>query len=172
MKTKRNSFNPGVILILFLFCAPVCGGTFGSSANATVSVHIVRPLMIASSTDMSFNGLTPSETPGVVLFRQDGSRNATGGVFVESGSFFTPASFVAKGEPNGEFILTLPEFITMTDANGNTMTVDSFTRQSGKVVKFDKAGQKEMKVGARFHVNHKQASGHYRGELNILINYE
>jgi len=172
MKIKPTIFNLSAILFFLLSADPTSAVTFGSNAKATVSVHIVRPLLVASNSDLTSSGITSGQAPGVIVFRQDGKRDISGGVFVESDSFFTPASFVAKGEPNGKFAVTLPDTITMTDRSGNSMTVDGFTSRSGETVSFDANGQKEIKVGANLHINPEQPVGQYSGELTILINYE
>jgi hypothetical protein len=171
MKTKSNTFDLSVTLVLLLCSGAISTDSLAASAHATVSVNIVQPLSISSVSDMSFGNIEPSEASDFVKVQHDDSRVASGGVLVEVGSFSSPAQFNAKGVPNGTFILTLPDFIKMTDGNGNSMTVDNITSQSGNTIAFDNTGEQAVKINARLHVNSEQPRGYYNGVLNIMINY-
>ena len=170
MKTKPNTFCLSVLLILCLSGITITSA-LAASAQATVSVKVVRHLSIASKSNMSFGYLSASTAAGSVVLQQDGSRNPTGGVILETGGSSTPASFTAEGEPNASFAISLPDAITMADSDGNLMTVDNFTSSSGNIGTFDGTGRHEMNVGAKLHVNPNQALGDYTGSMQISVNY-
>ncbi|MGD8570671.1 MAG: DUF4402 domain-containing protein [Gammaproteobacteria bacterium] len=159
------------VLSILLLTGFLTVPAFAASAQATVSVKVVRHITVTNKANMSFGHLSVGETAGAVVLGQDGSRNPTGGVILETGGSSTPASFTATGEPNTSFAVTLPEFITMTDSGGNAMTVDSFNSTAGNTGKFDDTGKQELNVGATLRVNANQALGNYTGSMNISINY-
>ena len=170
MKAKPNTLYLSVLLALSS-SGITTTSALAASAQATVSVKVVRHLSIASKSNMSFGYLSASAAAGSVVLQHDGSRNPTGGVILETGGSSTPASFTAEGEPNTSFAISLPDAITMADSNGNLMTVDDFTSSSGKFGTFDDNGHHEMKVGARLHIIPNQALGDYAGSMRISVNY-
>jgi hypothetical protein len=143
----------------------------GASAQATVSVKVVRHISITNKANMSFGHLSVGAAAGSVVLNEDGSRNPTGGVILESGGSSTPASFIANGEPNQSFAITLPESVTLVDNEGHTMTVEQFSNSTGKTGRFDDAGRHDLNVGATLRVNSHQALGDYRGAMDISVNY-
>lgn len=171
MKSKPNTFCLSVSMILLLAGIMTAPPVLAASAQATVSVKVVRHVSIANKSNMSFGYLSAGAAAGSVVLQQDGSRNPTGGVILESGGSSTPASFTAEGEPNASFAISLPAAITMADSAGNVMTVDDFTSSSGNNATFDDNGRHQLSVGARLHVNPNQTLGDYTGSMQISVNY-
>ena len=171
MKSKSYAIYLCTVFLV-LYGMVVTSVAMGASAQAMVSVKIVRPLNIKTVSDMSFGNVSTSDTSGTVEVQQDGQRIATGGVLLEIGGPSTPAAFTVNGQPNGRFVVELPKTVNMTDDQGDTMTVDNLTSSTGTSIMFDKNGKQELKIGAKLHVNSYQKVGYYTGSLNVTINYD
>ena len=116
--------------------------------------------------------LSPNTTSTIILSPQ-GSYRTTGDItFVSSN--LTPGEFTVTGTGNRQVYITLPASTTLTNANGITMMVDSFT--SDPLNSFTISGTgvgktQTVKVGSTLHVNKNQRGGNYTGTYPIIVSY-
>lgn len=173
--TKMRSKTPylsGSLLLLAIGMFATTPTLFAATAQATVSVKVVRNISITSASDMSFGYISTSTAAGSVILEHSGNRQATGGAALEAGGSPSPAKFIASGEPNTSFSISLPAAMVMTDNNGNEMVVSDFSGTSGDLATFNDAGRHELDVGATLHINPNQALGQYAGTIHISVNYD
>jgi hypothetical protein len=167
--SKFHYLGGSLILLAGLTAAtPV----LAASAEATVSVKVVRNISISNRSGMSFGYISTSALAGSVTLDQDGNRHVSGGVVLETGGAPSPAKFVATGEPNTSFSVSLPPYVTIRDDNGNEMLVSGLSAApGGSVAIFDTTGSQVLNVGAVLKVNPNQAIGDYVGTLTVLVSY-
>ena len=131
---------------------------------------MLSQITLANTTDLDFGRLVSGPTAGrAVIAQGTGARTVTGGVVAAGG---TPqrATFVVQGTPNRQFTFSLPTSVTLTNASGGTMVVNTF-RRSG-ALNLPASGSRTLFIGARLNVGANQASGIYAGTFNVTVNYQ
>jgi len=171
MKTGPNVLNQCRLFLVLLAGFAVSTPILAATAVATVSVTVVRTISLSNQSELSFGNISTSSAAGAVQLDQHGIRKASGGVILETGGNQSPAHFIATGEPNKSFYISLPTSSVMTDDRGNEMSVDNFSATSGQVATFNATGNQELSVGATLHVNPNQALGDYTGSMTVSIHY-
>jgi len=168
MKTQIRIFAMAMLLI------GISISTFAQvSATASGSAKIVTPISIANAGDMNFGNVAVSSTAGTVVLTPDGSRAKTGGVTLPAiiGTV-SVAKFNVAGVPNFTYSITLPStFMTITDPNSNTMTVDTWTSSPTVSGTLDVDGKQTVSVGATLNVAGSQVAGVYSGTFSVTVNY-
>jgi spore coat protein U-like protein len=153
---------------LLLPCASV--PAFAVSAVATINVTVTRYLSIVNTSSMEFGSISVSATAGTVVLGTDGMRFSTGGVTINPAGSFTPATFVIAGKPDANFVIKLPEQVTLRDGQGNIIKVDNFS-SSAQTGQLDANGVLEIKVGGQINLDPNQTSGDYSGTLIVELHY-
>ena len=158
---------------LFLGLASV---TFAQvSATATATGTIVTPIGISTTTNMNFGNAAVSSALGTVIMTPASTRTATGGVTlpVVSGTV-TAAAFAVTGVANYTYAITLPGSATsISDGNGHTMSVDTWTSDPTPTGTLDGTGAQTLYVGATLHVAGSQVAGTYVSgtPFTVTVNY-
>ena len=157
-------------LILLLSALPCSVTVQAASEDAGVFAEVVSTLNLVNQTDMVFGDIAASNAPGTVVLSTGGTRLTTGGQSsptVSSG----PAVFDVFGLPNVVYAITLPDFVALTGASGNSMVVDNFTSQPVSNGLTNPGGEQNLVVGATLNVNSHQAIGSYTGTMTVTIVY-
>ncbi len=148
-------------------------GTFdltcdGFSDTANVTATILAPISISVGAGMDFGTMGPTGTAGTVTMTPAGARSSVNVDLV--GGTSSAASFDVTGEGNAGYSITLPSSTTLT-SGANTMTVDTFTDDTGPNQKLS-GGSDTFNVGATLNVGATQAEGSYSGTFAVTVNYD
>jgi len=103
-------------------------------------------------------------------------RITTAGATVDSNALSTsagaPSLWTVEGIGNAPFDIALPASAEVTDAAGNNMTVDAFSRTGSTSQLFlDAAGDASFAVGAYLRVGANQPAGNYNGTYQVTVSY-
>jgi hypothetical protein len=97
------------LLAMLAFAVFSINATAQSTANATATATIVKPISIAKNVDMNFGNIASDGTASTVLMGTDGVRVAGAGVTLPSTTGTTSAAkFTVTGEGAYAYDLTLP----------------------------------------------------------------
>lgn len=143
------------------------------SASANASATVVANLQIANTLGMDFGTLiVDPAVPGTVVMTPAGLRTSTGGVTLVTGAS-TPAAatFRVTGQPNAQYVISLPAAAVTIANGGNTMTVSDFTSSPSGTGTLDGGGLQTFAVGATLNVGAAQAVGTYTGTFSVSASY-
>jgi hypothetical protein len=129
-------------------------------------------LGLSNSSSLAFGAIAPSSTSGSVTITPSGSRSCTLGVTCIDVSTGHAASFSVTGDSSASYTITLPSSTTLSDSNGNSMTVDTFKDSEGGSSTLDILGNDAFEVGATLHVGGGQSPGDYGGSFEVTVNYQ
>lgn len=129
----------------------------------------------ATSRGLSFGTFAAAYT-GTLTLTPEGARLGTGGVVPVSQVPGAPGELrLILGADKGAapWRVTTPKRITLRNAEGSEMVVDSFTCRILPPTPFgsDRLSRK-IKVGATLHVGEDQAPGNYTGSFSTIVEYE
>jgi len=150
--------TPGTRTLVAVLCALA-----GSAAAQTIGANA----SLAFGTFIAGSG-------GTVAIAPSGGRAASGGVFlVGQGAGASAAQFTVLGTPNATYAITLPgnNVVVLTDANSNTMSVNSFLSTPGPAGTLSAGGSQTIRVGATLVVGGNQPPGIYSGSFSVTVNY-
>jgi len=156
----------GVALYL-LVLAPA----YAVSSVATVNAKVTRFLSLANTGAMNFGEVSINSVPGAVTLNADGTREALGGVKLNSSSSYSPAKFIIEGAQNADYSVSFPDEVVMTDGFGNTLIVNKINSELFDAGESNSNGLKELVVGAKLNLDAYQATGAYSGSLVVEIEY-
>jgi hypothetical protein len=128
------------------------------------------PLRLSTLQGLAF-GAFSSNTGGTVSMSPNGARANTGGVYLLSSDVGSAAQFLATGNNNLVYSITLPN-VAVLSSGGATMQINNFVslpaggRDTGKLT----GGVQVIKVGATLQVAAGQANGTYSGTFSVSIN--
>ncbi len=145
------------------------------TASATATATIVTPISITKDVDMNFGNVAVQSTNGgTLVLSPAGVRTTTGAVTLPTNAgTVTAASFTVNGEGAYTYAITLPSGdLTITNANSDVMTVNTFTSTPSATGALT-AGTQTLTVGATLHVSTAQASGTYVSAtpFDVTVNY-
>ena len=165
----RKADSRAVLLLAAASLAFAAAAT-GQVCNATNDPSVA----IARTADLQFGelGSTPSAGTAVIA-AATGSRTVTGGV-IGTGALYNAGAFaVLLCGPAGpkRFDLVLPAgAITLSGPAGATMTVDTFTSDSGPSnIVGDTSSPTTVNVGGTLHVGANQPPGDYTGTFTVIV---
>lgn len=144
---------------------------YAATTTATISANIVAPVSLEVENGLIYAAQAGKSVPGSVKLSPEVSRLSVGGVSADTVSAGKPATFKVQGKPNSTYSIRLPESVTLTDADGNTLMVDRFTSFPAASGITDKNGQQTLSVGARLNVADDQVQSPYAGQMYIIIEY-
>ena len=142
------------LLIAFGLVASATGAMAQSSATGTANATatVIRPITVASSTDLAFGNVVPGAAVGTLTLTAAASTVATptGGVTqpgTQAGTV-TAAVFDVGGEGSFTYSITLPVgAATITGPAAATMTVDTFTSTPVTTGTLSATGTQTLNVG-------------------------
>jgi len=173
--------------LLFVFATIVLVAVFSTKSIAQVTettdagAKILTVLTISENMDFHFGTMgVLTGTGGTCVLATDGTRTQTGGVNLSS---LTPlhrnAEYLVTGEPNYQYVITLPASITITHANNiNTMTINSLLAKCASATSngligtlHASSGEDTFKVGGTLNVSAGQYPGVYTGTFDVTVAY-
>jgi hypothetical protein len=171
MKTSAKLFALGMILIGF---GANVNAQVSSTAAASATARIVKPIAIEKNVDMSFGNIEASASLGTVVLEPSSanSRTHTGGATLPAVTgIVTTAKFTVTGEALLTYNITLPASTDLSDGT-HTMVLDHFTSTpSATGLLSADPGTQIVYVGATLNVAANQATGSYAGTFNVTVNY-
>lgn len=151
------------------------------SISAHATAQITAPLQVQCSA-MHFSSLVPQAAPTSVTLPPDGSPIVDPSKILLTGAAQNAqaSSCTSTGDVAATYSVTLPSSATLTNAAGQTMTLNSFTisgdgysnpynrllHNDGTGLGIDSFG-----VGARLDVGANQAPGTYSGTYVVMAQY-
>lgn len=161
--------------------APSSAGAQVATEQADARAVLVRRFSFFRVQDLSFGGIIPGPTPGVVRVQPNGVRTSTGGV-VLSGSGHQAAQFAGMGLYNQQVRIRMGSNTIQLTGPGAPMTVSQWEIGSTPTTQFlttspqtfrlgSPTGIFNFPLGARVNVNANQAPGHYTGTFTIRLDY-
>jgi hypothetical protein len=162
---------PRMACILALL-ALLCGAAHAqSTATATASCTIVRPIQIQSESPLAFGALSvAADNAGTVTILPGGARSADGAVALQGGSW-AAARFVVSGEDGAAFLVALPGQCLLKSDGAESLVADGFTCSlptPGTLA----GGTQSIAVGATLHVPAGQPVGLYTGTFDVTVSYQ
>jgi len=147
------------------------GVTHAASANSTAGATVVTPIAISNSTGLVF-GKYSAGSGGTVVMSTAGSRSATGGVVLLSGTAGNAAAFSVTGDGNATYTITLPATATVTHTDTvTTMSIGTFTSNPSATGTLAAGGTQTVNVGATLTVGNAQTAGSYSGSYSVSVEY-
>lgn len=156
------------------------GGSADPNFQGNAGAIVLNGLQVTTRQNLYFGVIAPhlTEFDTVTVERGRNNRSICGSnlLCLEPGN---RARFTVSGDPGRRVIYQDPGSITVSDGQGNTMTVDTFTGAgSGNDTQWRgwqqirNNGIVRFNVGATLHVKPNQPPGLYTGIFSILIEYE
>lgn len=147
-----------------------------SSATASGSVTIVRPLTITKNSDLAFGRIVRPRTggTGTVTLANTGNSVVAASGAVALASTTSRAQFTVDGEGGQSVTTSIPATVTLTSGT-NTIPVTllpdfgSTVTLSGALAA---AGSATLNVGGSFSLPDTQASGAYTGNFTVTVTYQ
>lgn len=164
--------------LIVLFAAAASAGAFAApSAPMTISAAVLQPLSIVKVSDMRFGSIVPSTAAGtVVLSPSTGTVTHTGGVLMTTGATgYAQFEIDAQGATTAN--VNWQANITLTNASGNTMTVNPITQANNAVVCgvglcFPSGNILQINFGGTLNVAANQPVGAYTGTFTVTAAFQ
>lgn len=138
--------------------------------NAAATARIITPITLNNTQGLAFGNIASSSALGTVTISPANVRTSAGGVTPSAIGTFNNAIFVAGGEPNATYTITLPTSVTVT-SGANNMTVTGWTSNPSGNGLLSGIGEQTINVGATLNVAANQATGDYSGSFDVTIAY-
>lgn len=148
----------------------------GSTAQNDAQAEIEAVIALTAGDKLEFGRVAGTSVEGTVVLSNLGV-TATN-VQLLAGATRAPATYVASGEPDDNYVISLPTAdVTITNtslgAGTKTMIVNAFvSSKASNMGTFDAQGMDNFIVGATLHVGTNQALGVYVGQFNVSIDYQ
>ncbi|MBB4612142.1 DUF4402 domain-containing protein [Novosphingobium taihuense] len=147
-----------------------------SSATASGSVTIVRPLTITKNSDLAFGRIVRPRTggTGTVTLANTGNTVVAASGAVALASTTSRAQFTVDGEGGQSVTASIPSSVNLTSGT-NTIAVTllpdfgSTVTLSGALAA---AGSSTLNVGGSFSLPDTQATGAYTGNFTVTVTYQ
>lgn len=152
-----------------------------ATEQAEARAVLVQRFSFIRVQDLSFGGIIPGPTGGVVRVTPAGVRTSTGGVTL-TGSAHQPARFAGMGLYNQQVRIRMGSNTIQLTGPGAPMTVSMWEIGSTPTTQFlttsprvfrlgSSTGMYNFALGARVNVNANQAPGTYSGTFSITLDY-
>lgn len=148
-----------------------------SSATATSSATLLRPVALSSSTNLAFGRIVlPSSGTGAVsIGTAADSVTASGGAVALSGGSPSRATFSISGEGGQAVTVTVPATVTMSGPSSSTLVVTLASSVSGSTNlsgALGAAGSATFYVGGSFAPTATTTTGAYSGTFTVTVAYQ
>lgn len=146
-----------------------------SSATASSSATIIKPIKIEKNLDLNFGTIATSSAAGTVTIAHDAVANATaanGVALAPTTELRQAAKFTISGENGVSYGVTMPATATLKSKDGSkemTVTLSKNLLTTGNTLG---ASDATLYVGGVLAVGANQTSGLYNGEFAITVQYE
>ncbi|MEL6215614.1 MAG: DUF4402 domain-containing protein, partial [Pseudomonadota bacterium] len=153
-----------------VFAAPAMAQQASSDAGAI----IVAPLQVTNTQPLYFGSIVPSTTASdTVAVATDGTRTC-GAELTCLTNDHTPAIFDVDGGANLAYTVSVPTSVDISNAGGDTMTVNAFSALSTDDSQYllNATGDDAFNVGGTLTVAANQASGEYTGTFVVTVSYQ
>ncbi len=166
-KTTKKISLAAAIALMTLNGTSAIAATASATASATISN---APITITNTTPLSFGEIAPGSQASVVTMSNDGTRSVTSGDVTLGADNGSVAVFELTGEANKSYTINLPTAdVTLSDADGATMTVNNFTHNASGTI--PATGTESFNVGAQLNIGANQAAGSYSGNFSVEVIY-
>ena len=141
--------------------------------NSYAEIDSLLPISISQVDELSFGSIMVSNLAGTI--NQDGT--TTGGVVsVPKYSLPKQGSFAISGEPFKQYKFSVPNEITLSDQNNNSMQAKLFVgegnSQQSSTKQFNAEGKSAEKINGILYINANQKTGIYKGTYYIGCDYQ
>ncbi|MBL4673959.1 MAG: DUF4402 domain-containing protein [Arenicella sp.] len=133
--------------------------------SATV---LAQDITLTQVETLRFGTLLPFGRAGTIRIHTNG---VTQGVNALSTADGGPSLWTVEGIGSAPYNVALPASAAVTDAAGNNMTVNTFSRSGGSQLVLDAAGDASFAVGAYLQVGANQPAGNYNGTYQVTVSY-
>ncbi len=157
--------------VSFLSAISFLGAVFLSGPPASAEDPV--PLRVSATLeDLKFGKITPDSILGgqVAVEPASGTKQTLGGAF-DLGGFHTRARLEIQGEPGRQFVITLPDQISVPGPNGGSVTLSHFQSYPSDIGTLRPDGRATVYVGATAQFQPGQPSGVYRATVDVFVDY-
>jgi len=165
----------GLFAATALYATPSFAQT--STASASGSTTIVRPVTITKNADLAFGKIIRPATGSSAVAMTDASDTVSadnGGFAVGTGT--SRAKYTIDGEGGQVVALTIPTEFDMTRSGGAetiTVTLDADLGATTTLSStLGNAGTKALNIGGSFSVPSTTVSGLYSGSFDVVVAYQ
>lgn len=149
--------------------AAIVNASENSSATATCTATLIRPISIALESNMEFGTIVLAGSDGkVILDPKTNSCSATGGVYLQS---FGPtpqlAEFIVTGDAGHSYSLSIPSSISLLNSRGDSL---NFVIAADTLLnKLDISRRSVIRVGGTLFVPSNSVEGTYTSTTELVI---
>ena len=175
MKNSTQKIKNAFVLIALFFGVATINAQ--ETAVASAAATIVTSNTIEKIDDIDFGDLISTDVAGTVILGTDGTRTFAGPVASATPGNVNPAQFEVIGTALALYTITTPTTIILTNQDGYTMEVDTFTSATvlplGVMGTLPNNGKQKFYLGSTLHVSANQQSGLYTNttDLTVTINF-
>ena len=163
------SLTTRALSALFLLSAAPAAAAIETADSRAI---VVTPLSLVQVDDLDFGSLVPSTLSGTIAIDPNtGAQSTTGGVTAYGSASAQRGYFVGAGTEGQSVVIVLGPPPTLSDGNGNSMSVLSLTLDGPvlRTIPVDRAVH--IYVGGILSVNADQTPGDYVGQFDMTVNY-
>ena len=144
---------------------------FAADATGNASATVLAPLAISENTAMDFGNVAgDSGSATTVVLTTAGATSSADGAYAQNGSG-AAGVFDVTGATGLAYDINLPTVAVTLTSGANTMTVDTFTDDTGGTGTLV-GGADSFNVGATLNIGAAQAAGAYSGTYTVTVNYQ
>lgn len=157
--------------LILAFSLGLTNMLWAGSITAPVSARIVSRVNLVTLSGMEFGEISASSAPGAIILEPGGARTSTQGATLNTAVPGGSASFEILGDPSATYIISLPDSVTLTSSNGQSMLLNQFTSLPSLTGQLDASGRQTLSVGGTLNVGPNQLYGNYTGVLAVTVEY-
>ena len=146
-----------------------------SSATASSSATIIKPIKIVKDLDLTFGTIATSSAAGTVTIAHNAEANATaadGVALAPTTGTRQAAKFTISGENGVSYGVTMPATATLKRKDGSEQMTVTLSKNLKTTANTLGASDATLYVGGVLAVAANQTSGLYNGEFAITVQYE
>ena len=147
------------------------GQGWAGSITAPVTARIVSTVNLVTLSGVQFGEISASSTFGTIVLEPGGARISTQGAAINSAVPGGPASFEIIGYPSATYIISLPDSVTLSSSNGQSMQMNQFTSLPSQTGQLDASGRQTLFVGGTLNVDPNKPYGSYSGVMSVTVEY-
>jgi hypothetical protein len=171
LSISLSLFHWQLLLLILTYTSGLGNPLRAASVTAPVNAKIVSTVNLITLSGMVFGEISASNMPGTIVLEPGGTRTSTGGATLNSAVPGGPASFEIIGDTSATYIITLPNSVTLSSPNGQSMQVDQFTSLPSETGQLDGGGRQTLFVGGTLNVGANQLYGDYSGVMTVIVEY-
>ena len=168
----NGAFTFALALLLLAAASPVAAQCMLCAPGTPQEAPGDQPLTIEVEATLDFSRIglvAPGASGTAIVDPETGTRELRGGL-VEMGGMPLNGTAIVRGQPNRRVIVDLPDNVTMTGSDGETLSLSNLRTTLRNNPRLGPDGRLEFSFGGWLQVA-PGADGEYRGRIPITVDY-